>query len=544
MSEQRIRLLNETTINQIAAGEVIENPASVVKELVENSLDSGALSVSIETRGSGRALIRVSDNGCGMSHDDLLLALERHATSKLTEIEDLDSLATLGFRGEALPSIASVSKVSIHSANREEGHELRAEAGRILDIRLKPRQQGTTVEVKSLFFNVPVRKKFQKSVGSDRSDIRKVLTNMALCHPQTGFSWISDGEEQFSLPADASLQERIPLLLGELFAEGMLPVEHCSGSLQLSGFIGRPSLHRPNRGGQYLFINGRGVLSPFVSQCILEGYGTRLSTHRYPLFVLHLSLPPSLIDVNVHPQKREVRLRAEKELGSFILEAVDRSFNFKREAFRVEMPAFSASEERAPYTSTMKFEKLEEPSPFHSQLFPFPHRVILRLGKYFFVEDPEGIRVVDIDRARMRVAYEQLFSREGKKAVQHLLIPIQIEVTETEKSGLIDNIPFFEERGFSIRHFGGNTFIVDAIPSIFEGEEVSAFFHRFLEEGGLPREKRISLALKKTVRAPGREGGEALIEALFKCAEPDHTPNGKLIHKLLNEKEMAKFFDG
>ena len=546
MAGQRIHLLDETTINQIAAGEVIENPASVVKELVENALDSSASSISIETVGGGRGLVRVSDNGCGMSHDDLILALERHATSKLTEIEDLNSLVTLGFRGEALPSIASVSKISIHTADCGQGHVLHAEGGRLLGIQVKPRRQGTTVDVKSLFFNVPVRKKFQKSIGSDQAEIHKILTKMALCHPEVAFSWTADGEEQFSVPADASLKERSALLLGEAFAEAMIPVEHSEGNLRLSGFCGRPSFHRPNRTGQYLFINERAVASQFVSRMVLEGYGTRLSTHRYPLFILYLSLAPSLLDVNVHPQKKEVRLRREEELGSFIIGAIEKSFapanqNNSVSMPPIEIPAFFAAEPAADYSSPprIKGAKNEQSA---SALFPYRPKILSRVGNYVFLEDPEGIRVVDGKAARLRVAYEQLVAREEKKAIQHLLIPVQIEVAGAEKRALSDSLSLFEEVGFSIRPFGENAFIIDAVPASFERDEVPAFVHAFLDTGAMPREKRIAAALQKSVKGRIHEEGEILVEALFRCSEPDSAPNGKPTHYLLTEKELEKLF--
>jgi len=542
MTEQRIHLLDETTINQIAAGEVIENPASVVKELVENALDSGAHSISVETNGGGRGLICISDDGCGMNSDDLILALERHATSKLTELDDLNSLITLGFRGEALPSIASVSKLLIHTADAGEGRVLHAEGGRILRVQPKPRRQGTTVEVKSLFFNVPVRKKFQKSVGWDRAEIHKVLTKMALCYQAVAFSWISDGEEQFVLPADANLSERIHVLLGESFSQSMLPVEHREERLHLSGFSSRASYHRPNRTGQYLFINGRPVISPFVSRKILEGYGTRLSTHRYPLFVLHLTLPPSLIDVNVHPQKKEIRLCDERRLESFLLEAVEKCFIPKKQA-TVSTPTFSVSEPVSTYSAPLIIEIDEEESLEElPDLFSQERHILAKVGNYLFLEDAKGIRVVDGGAARLRVAYEQLLQRDEKKAIQHLLIPIQIEVTSAEKTLWIENQLVFEEVGFSIRHFGGNTFIVDAIPAYFESEEIPAFVHAFLEEGDIPREKKIASALRKTLKLRTRAGGEALIETLFKCKEPDLTPDGKPTHYLLTEKGLAKLF--
>ncbi len=551
MSAQKIHLLDEQTINQIAAGEVIENSASVVKELLENALDASASMVKVETKGGGRGLIRMIDDGCGMREDDLVLSLERHATSKLSDIEDLNSLMTLGFRGEALSSIAAVSKLSIHTAiSDDEGRQLLSEGGKILKLGTLPRCRGTTIEVKGLFFNVPARRKFQKSVGWDTAEIHKVLTKMALCYQNVGFSWVSDDMPQFSILPEASLKERIETLLGTAFGKSLIPVEHHDSSLSLTGFCGNPAAHRPNRTGQYLFMNGRAVVSPFVSRKVLEGYGTRLSTHRYPLFVLHLSLPPSEIDVNVHPQKKEVRLRNEHLLGPFLTEAIEKSFasqkvhvhgvsSFDNEPQKrptFSFPQLSVSEPTTPYTPTFLGEE-EKPS----QLLSIPRRVVAKTGNYLFVEDDEGVRVVDGASARMRVAYEQLVG-EKTRAIQHLLLPIQIEVTGAEKVLLMEVLPVFEEAGISIRHFGENTFVVDAIPSLFEGEEVAAFVHAFLDEGQLPKEKKIARALRKTLKLNSRTEGEVLVEQLFQCQEYDYTPEGKPTHILLTDKELGHLF--
>ena len=305
MTEQRIRILNDVTINQIAAGEVIENPASVIKELVENAIDAKASEIYIETKAGGRGAILVADDGCGMGHDDLLLCIERHATSKIHSVEELDSLKTLGFRGEALPSIASVSKMSVHSALASgQGHKLFIEGGKVGAIQPLARRKGTTIEVKSLFFNVPVRKNFQKSVSYDTGEIHKTLTRFALGYPSLGLKWVNDEKVWIDFLPTHDFVSRATSLLGAEFIENALPVEHEAGQMSLTGRTSKPTYHRSNRLGQYLFINQRAVLSPFIANIILQGYGTRLSLHRYPLFVFDLRVPPSWIDVNVHPQKK------------------------------------------------------------------------------------------------------------------------------------------------------------------------------------------------------------------------------------------------
>lgn len=547
MGEQRrIRLLSEATINQIAAGEVVENPASVVKELVENALDAGASAISVETVGGGRGVIRVVDNGCGMAYDDLVLSFERHATSKLSDIEDLKSLLTLGFRGEALSSIAAISKMLIHTAYDEKGYELNVKGGQCLGIQMKPRQKGTTIEVKSLFFNTPVRKNFQKSLTSDRIEIHKVLTKFALCYQTVGFSWISEGKEEFLIDPQTPLKDRIRLLIGGGFSQMMLPVEQEEEPFQLSGFIASPSFHRPNQTGQYLFINRRCVHSSFVSRKVLEGYGTRLSKHRFPLFVLYFFSPQDLIDVNVHPQKKEVRICEEEKVGKFITRVIDKRLTIMNVpeisvSSSFETLTLSASEEKVPYSSDKIHQEKESPSP---ELFSVPSQKMFHFKQYLFFEDAKGIHLVDLKAARFRILYEQLLLKPEKTAIQQLLIPLQIETIGEEKMQMMENLLLLKEAGFSIRHFGGNTFIIDALPAFFELEEVLDFVYGLLAEGKLPQEKKFANVLQKSLRIHSSQLGKVIVDTLFKCSEPNWTPNGRPTYLLLTEKELEKLFHG
>lgn len=314
--QTKIRVLSDQTINEIAAGEVIENPASVVKELVENAIDAGSTEITIEMRGGGRQLIRITDNGCGMSRDDALLCLERHATSKIRSSADIFSVSTLGFRGEAVPSIASISKFTLLTSPRtEEGTEadgtlIMVDGGRLASTGPAVRSPGTTIEVKQLFFNVPVRKKFQHSPVYDAQEIEKLCTAFALAHPGIDFHLIHNEKTVFktSLAKDQDpLGTRIETLLGREFRQGLLPVNAVHNNYILKGYIGMPHCHRPNRSLQYLFLNGRNVTAPLLSYAVKEAYGTMLPPNRFPVFVLALEVPPQTVDVNVHPQKREVR---------------------------------------------------------------------------------------------------------------------------------------------------------------------------------------------------------------------------------------------
>lgn len=330
----KIRVLSDHTINKIAAGEVIENPASVVKELVENSLDAGSTDIAIEIQGGGRQMIRISDNGCGMNADDALLCLERHATSKLREVEEIHSLSTMGFRGEAIPSIASISKFNLLTCPAQEqnapsiGTMVIIDGGKIVSCHPAARSQGTTIEVKSLFFNVPVRKKFLKSPAIDANEILKTVSLMALGYPAIKFQLISDGKNLLTAPAakepsfDNQLETRIENVLGRDFCQNTTFIEEKKEGITLRGVIGQPGYTRHNRSGQYLFINKRAVVSSLIAYAVKEGFGTSIPTGRFPVFILHLDVAGDLVDVNVHPQKREVRLRQEQLIKELVIKAV------------------------------------------------------------------------------------------------------------------------------------------------------------------------------------------------------------------------------
>lgn len=356
----KIRVLSDHTINKIAAGEVIENPSSVVKELVENSLDAGATDICVEIQGGGRQMIRISDNGCGMNSDDALLCLERHATSKLREVEEIHTLSTMGFRGEAIPSIASISKFNLLTCPAPEnntppvGTMVIIDGGKIISCSPAARSQGTTIEVKSLFFNVPVRKKFLKSPSVDANEILKTVSLMALGYPGVKFQLISDGKNLLMAPPSQEsafsekLMARIEKVLGQDFSLNTTFVEETKDGITLEGVIGEPSYTRHNRTGQYLFINKRAVVSPLVAYAVKEGFGTSIPTGRFPVFVLHLSIAGDLVDVNVHPQKREVRLRQEQLIKELLIKAVRNRISHGHSSFSPEAanhisPVFAAA---------------------------------------------------------------------------------------------------------------------------------------------------------------------------------------------------------
>ncbi|MBU2467125.1 MAG: DNA mismatch repair endonuclease MutL, partial [Proteobacteria bacterium] len=327
-----IRLLPEEVANQIAAGEVVERPASVLKELVENSLDAGARRIGVEVAAGGRRLIRVVDDGAGMLPDDLLLALERHATSKVASAEDLTHISSLGFRGEALPSIAAVSRLLLRSrtVGAESGGQLRVEGGRVIAVEEVGCPVGTLVEARDLFFNTPARRKFLKSQATESGHLAGTLVRLALARPQVAFRYTVGQQVTYDLPAGQDLASRAASLLGRATAEAMVRLEEEEGFLRLEGLAGLPSLSRSAADQVYTFVNGRFVRDKVLLHAIYQAYRGLMPDGRRPVVVLHLSLDPELVDVNVHPAKTEVRFSRQQEVHQALAGALRRGLGRSR----------------------------------------------------------------------------------------------------------------------------------------------------------------------------------------------------------------------
>lgn len=370
---------------------------------------------------------------------------------------------------------------------------------------------------------------------------------------------MNDEKQHFTCPREQDKLQRITLLLGEEFVRTSLPMEHFNESLRLEGRISLPSYHRPSRTGQYLFINQRAIISPWIGQKVLEAYGTRLSSHRYPFFVLYLTLPPSWVDVNVHPQKREVRLREEERLTQFIQTSVETALNATTPSTIDFFPAPKETSEM--FWSFAREEALgskayqREPEPFlhvaepqetyeinkvekEPLLFETPPlHVVGKVKNYLFVEEPLGIRLVDGTRALERIIFEELEGKKQEQSIQALVFPIQMYVSGAERILLERHLDSLNEIGISIRHFGGETFIVDAIPSLLEPHEIPDLIYAYLEEGAIP--KKMGKCIKRTIASV--EAGSALVKKLFQCRDPDKTPSGKPIHSLLDQKTLEKY---
>jgi DNA mismatch repair protein MutL len=551
----KIHILSDQTINQVAAGEVIENPASVVKELIENAIDAGATQISIEVLSGGFQGIKISDNGSGMSPDDAVLSLQRHTTSKIVTVDDLFALMTMGFRGEALASIAAISKMTLLTAiENAPAVFIETEGGKIDHIAPGARTRGTTIEVRSLFYNVPARKKFQKSSAASSAEITKTVTQLALAHPEIGFELVQQRHSQFSLPASNSepfsliLKERALVLLGEEFLNSTHVLEMNEGNYKATGLIGDPLFSRHNRSGQYLFINRRPVFCPLISFAVRDAYGTRLSTERHPVYLLHLSIPSELLDVNVHPQKKEIRLREEDRVKYALHSAVNHTLFFSEsleQNARMQSRPFSGrltelsvlsgvverptlAEEESPsfqggilQTEEVSFSSMDSTRPdfsvplvFKEEMSESSHQEFsLEIGinviglyqHYFLVEatslpcpfsfDAPGIVWIDLCAAESRVQFESMMCtmRASARLSQGLLIPLTLSCSRAEAHLLSGHLETIQKLGIQIREIGQTVFLIEAIPPFLEEEEVAIVLEEMISElQGMERETSLT----------------------------------------------------
>ncbi|MEW5936529.1 MAG: DNA mismatch repair endonuclease MutL [Candidatus Thermoplasmatota archaeon] len=468
----KIQVLDLTTVNKIAAGEVIERPASVVKELIENSLDAGAQRIDVFISGAGLKMIRVSDNGCGMSPGDAELAFERHATSKISRFEDLRALRTLGFRGEALPSIAAVAEVEIFTREEEEaevGTRLVVRHGKIISKGEIAREPGTTVSVRGLFSNVPARLKYLRSARTETAHIVDVVARISLARPDVGFCLSTETKEILRTRGDGSLHEAIAAVLGRRQAQQMVPVAHRAHGIELSGYISKPALTRSDPIHQTLVVNSRPFASTMIPSAIMEGYGSLLMRGRHPVAVLCISIPPAEVDVNVHPTKREVRFRDDVAVYESIREAVS--------AALAEADLIPTPEVRGVVEST---EKPFPPAPRHaaqsklrteeitsSERIPAsPWTVVGQImNTYILLQRDDGLEIIDQHAAHERIVFEQLRCLD-RGAEQRLIEPRAIELEPMTMELLDETLPLLIETGFDIERFGEDTVLVRGIPVV------------------------------------------------------------------------------
>src|SRR5262245_9132996 len=527
----RIRLLSETVASQVAAGEVVERPASVVKELVENSLDAGARNIDVTIRRGGISLVRVIDDGCGMDRDDALLSLERHATSKIRSAADLQAVATLGFRGEALPSIASVSRfrVTTREADAIAGTEIIVNGGKIDLVRDGGEAPGTQVEVRSLFYNLPARRKFLRSENTESRNIEHQIHLQAIGHPEIGFSLMRDDRILFQLPATATLGDRIRDLYGVELLQRLVQVNGTSSpKIQISGFIGQAGLSRQTRTQQLVFVNGRAIESSLITGAVREGYHTALMKGQYPVTFFFVELDPSAVDVNVHPAKREVRFRDPNGVRDAVVHCIQQTLERSRadwqEKFRAPVRSDPTpnlrlrSDPTGPEISHRELPNLGavagvadlgrvQGSEFAGQAtrlpdrrfdptaLPPPHQVtkpaqqqfeiIGVLSKlYVLMENANGLVLVDQHAAHERVLFEELRRRMEEQGVptQKLLLPQTFDVPPRDADWIEHNLPVLQRMGIGIESFGPGTFKIDSLPSFLDVSDAAQFMRKVIDD--------------------------------------------------------------
>lgn len=589
----QIRVLPDHVANKIAAGEVVERPASVVKELLENALDAGAAQIDVEIAAGGRKLIRVSDNGQGMSRDDAVLSVERHATSKIATAEDIEHIATLGFRGEALAAIASVSRFRMTTcrAGEASGTELRMAAGKLLEVCEIGVPAGTRVEVRDLFYNIPARRKFLRSYPTELGHVRQTVLVQALARPGVGLTLKVDGRETCALARDDDLKTRLAEWFGPEYVKRLRPVEHTRASIRLHGFVGLPLSARSDRQEQFLFVNGRVSSAPLIHFAIQEAYRTLLPSGRHPALCLFIELDPAQVDVNVHPTKREVRFRNPADLRDALIAAIRCGLDAGSSA-SATVPAVAPPAPLPAAEAQLKIEDLPSGRVFRYPRLPWDPgdsrgpqggpceiparpseaeensssaaapwswcRILGQIGGlYVVLETQDGLVLMDPHAAHERVLYERMFRLLGEGAVpsQALLVPETVELMPAEASRIRENLDAFRDLGFGLAGFGGDTFVVDAVPAVLGStslrlllaEAVSALQRAGLRgaKGRWREEAILRAACRAAVKARDRlslEEIESLVADLSQTAMPYTCPHGRPTVILWSFRDLNRKF--
>ena len=591
---RRIQILPSNVADQIAAGEVVERPASVVKELVENAIDAGATHVRVELEQGGKTLIQVSDDGHGMGREDALLALDRHATSKIKTAQDLVGIHSFGFRGEALPAIGSVSRLSLVTAEVDgEGTEIAVTGGRIDQVTAAARQRGTTIAVRALFFNTPARRKFLRSVSSESRVSGDAVTVLALAHPAVGFELISDERSRLHLPAGQPLAERLAAVWGRDVAGTLIPVSHGVGSVRVEGFIQRPGDARPTGRRTQLLVNGRPFKDNFLIRAAEAGYRSAIHPGDRPSIFLNIQLAPGDVDVNVHPAKLEVRFRerfaVERAVEEGVREALgtlaaaapvgewrplptpnrpsgsgevwaddDEASGFGPQATGTP-EARDMSPEASPDARGLRPEALPElglGSSLSAPTDPFAGPVWQLFNSYICYEGPDGLVIVDQHSAQERVLYEEVMKRiaEGGLPAQQLLIPATVELTDEELDVVETHKGDLAKVGFEAEPFGGRTVVLHAVPNPHPRFDAIRCFREMVADlargrfgGWANRLERFAAtyACRAAVKA-GQSLGERemreLLARLLATELPPHDVHGRSTIVQLPKEELERRF--
>ncbi|HUI45086.1 MAG TPA: DNA mismatch repair endonuclease MutL [Nitrospirota bacterium] len=594
-----IKILPDHVVNKIAAGEVVERPASVVKELIENAIDAGATEILIDIEQAGRRLIRVTDNGCGMSGEDARTAFVRHATSKISSDEDLEAIRTMGFRGEALSSIASVSHVRLLSAVRDaaSGVLVEIEGGMVKTVSDAAAPQGTSIEIAHLFYNTPARLKFLKSAGTEFSHIATAVSRQAMANPALRFKLTHNTKTVLDLPASRSVKERAFQLHGAEIADNMISFSGGRDSIYVHGLIGNPSYSRADRTYQDFYVNHRAVRNPSLSHALYGAYGDLLMRDRHPIGFIFLDINPALVDVNVHPAKAEVRFRNQSQVHDLVREAI-------REGLRTHgMPVIDATgpandhvgEVKGAVADYLKMQEASGSAPQRRFLPPFGRRKndwrtadlqyepgpghraasdapapqtammsehdlfpLAQIHHSFIIaQSTEGMAIIDQHAAHERVLFEKLQDQldGGLVSVQNLLIPDQVELGPAQSNLLSEYLLELHKLGLIVDDFGNGTFMIKAVPALLVGADYKSLLLDVLDEVNIHGSSGKIEALRdeilsvmachpaiKVHRRLDQQEMEALLADLFKCRMPHTCPHGRPTVMRFSMDEIKKMF--
>lgn len=574
-----IRILSPAMADRIAAGEVVERPASVLRELIDNSLDAGASRLDIDLEAGGRAHVAVADDGSGLDPDDAVLAFERHATSKIRQEGDLDAVASLGFRGEALAAIAAVSRVELLTRRPEEAEatRVRVERGRLLAVDKAARAPGTTVSVRDLFAGIPARRKFLKSPGTELDHLLAAVIRAGLARPETGFKVRHEGKTLLACVPGEPLEARVATLLGARWAGGLVRSEGQQGGTSVVALASRADLHRPGRDGIHLFVNRRPVRDPLLVRAVLDAYRPVLPAGRFPVVVVYLQLPFSEVDVNVHPAKAEVRFHNPQEVRTLVVGVLSRGLASPQATPRFHpvppaLPApgiprspaapFSAGDRPPGGSPPDLFQGVAEgpgsPSGEGDRELPGPDiRVIAQYRNCFILaEDGRGLVIVDQHVAHERLLFEQLLRQVGQGALprQRLLYPLTLELPPEGAAVAERERGLLEKLGFGFDPFGPGTVIVREVPSIFgrsaPAEGFLELVQRLLDGVHAGAEANFhnllaTVACHSAVRKGMPLGGEQMafiLRGLAACEAPSHCPHGRAVSLRVDLGPLEKNF--
>ena len=585
-----IHVLNDAVANQIAAGEVIQRPASVVKELMENAVDAGAGNIKVIIKDAGKTLIQVVDNGCGMSEKDAQVCFERHATSKIRSADDLFAIQTRGFRGEALASMAAVSEVVLKTRRPEDelGTLVRMAGSKMESLEAVQAPEGSNFQVRNLFFNIPARRKFLKSDQTELRHIINEFNHVALTHPEIGFSLLHNDTEIFVLPP-AQLRKRIIGILGKSVNSYLIPLETETSLIKIRGFIGKPEHARRTYGEQFFFVNQRYIKHPYFHKAIMNAYDQILAADHIPSYFIYFESDPSRIDVNIHPSKTEVKFEDERSIWQILLatvkEAIGRNnlsptLDFDKEGVidipvlsrntEVKQPAIDTNPAYNPFEGEKNYDREKHATPYlderyegWEQLFePVNGRAasspnIMQVkNKYILSPVKSGLMLVDQRKAHERILYERMLSalENQQPLAQQSLFPETIALSAADYQVCLEMLGDLENMGFDIRDFGQNSVVVHGFPADMNPSGARDTLELMIEqyktmEGleELGHAERVSRSAAKVSainygRSLNPVEMQEIIDQLFACSNPNYSPSGKPIVKIIDLQELDSYF--